>query len=140
MRLLGSLTVSPGRNGKKSTTKRLSHPKDALAFHERQRDKNPVCLSYGRWGGRPPYRQFRLELNSEDHGPRSNAFHLIRLCMLLEHGGDPRLGENPQWFQGQIDGNRRTPFLEPAVDRGRVTIVDVHGAASPEEQTERVYR
>jgi len=60
--------------------------------------------------------------------------------MLLEHGGDPRLGENPQWFQGQIDGNRRTRFLEAPVDRGRVTIVDVHGAASPEEQTERVYR
>src|SRR2546426_1052411 len=26
--------------------------------------------------------------HSEQHGPRSNAFHLMRLCWLLEHGGD----------------------------------------------------
>jgi hypothetical protein len=30
--------------------------------------------------------------HSEEHGPRSNAFHLMRLCRLIEHGGDPRIG------------------------------------------------
>lgn len=30
--------------------------------------------------------------HSEDHGPRSNVFHLIRLCWLLEHGSDRRQG------------------------------------------------
>ena len=77
---------------------------------------------------------------SEDHGPRSNAFHLIRLCMLLEHGGDLRIGQNPKWLQAQIDGNREAPYLEPPVDRGKVTIVDVHGAKSPDEHAERVNR
>jgi len=75
----------------------------------------------------------------EDHGPRSNAFHLLRLCMLLEYGGDPRIGHNPKWFQAQIDGNRKAPYLEPPAGRGKVTIAHVHGAASPEEHAERVY-
>ena len=29
----------------------------------------------------------------EDHGIKNNAFHLIRLCWLLEHGGAPRLDQ-----------------------------------------------
>jgi hypothetical protein len=78
--------------------------------------------------------------HSEDHSPRSNAFHLIRLCMLLEHDGDPRIGQNPQWFQAQINGNRKAPFLEHPMDRGSITVADVHDTASPEEHVERVYR
>jgi hypothetical protein len=78
--------------------------------------------------------------HSEDHGPRSNAFHLIRLCWLLEHEGDPRLGQGPRWLQVQFDGNRAHPVLEPPVDRGRITIADVHGAASADEHAERVHR
>ena len=78
--------------------------------------------------------------HSEDHGPRSNAFHLIRLCMLLEYSGEPRIGQNPRWFQVEINGKRKVPYLEPPKDRGEVTIIDVHGAASPEEHAERVYR
>ena len=75
--------------------------------------------------------------HSEDHGPRSNAFHLIRLCMLLEHDGDPGIGQNLRWFQAQINGT--LPFLEPPMDRGKMTIVDVHGA-SPDEHAEYVHR
>ena len=78
--------------------------------------------------------------HSEDHGPRSNAFHLLRLRMLLEYGGDPRIGQNPKWFQAQLDGNREAPYLQPPAERGGVTIADVHGAASAEEHAERVYR
>ena len=78
--------------------------------------------------------------HSEDHGPRSNAFHLLRLCVLLEHGGDPHLGWNPRWFQAQIDGKRESPFLEPPANRGDVTIADVHGATTSEEHAERAWR
>ena len=78
--------------------------------------------------------------HSEDHGPRSNAFHLLRLCMLLEHGGDPGIGQNPRWLQAQIDGNREAPFLEPPVNRGNLTIADAYGATSADEHAERVHR
>lgn len=76
----------------------------------------------------------------EDHGAKSNPFHLIRLCWLLEQGGDPRIGQGPDWLQRQFDGDRKFPVLPPPVNRGRLTIVNVYGAASPEEHAERVYR
>ena len=76
----------------------------------------------------------------EDHGVKNNSFHLIRLCWLLEHGGDPRIGQGPKWLQTHFDGDREPPVLEPPVDRGRITIADVHGAASPDEHAERVRR
>ena len=76
----------------------------------------------------------------EDHGVKNNAFHLIRLCWLLEHGGDPRLGQGPLWLQKQFDGNPKLPVLTPPVDRGKVTIADVYGAQTPKEHAERVYR
>ncbi len=78
--------------------------------------------------------------HSEDHGPRSNAVHLLRLCMLLEHGGDPSIGQNPHWFQAEVETRRDIPYLEPPVDRGALTVAHVHGAATPEEHGERVYR
>jgi hypothetical protein len=76
----------------------------------------------------------------EDHGIKNNAFHLIRLCWLLEHGGDPRLGQGPAWLQKQFDGNPRLPALTPPVDRGKVTIADVYGAQTPQDHAECVYR
>jgi hypothetical protein len=76
--------------------------------------------------------------HSEDHGPRSNAVHLLRLCILLEHGGDPGIGQNPQWFQAQIEGDPELPRLEPPADRGAAAVVDVHSAATSEEHVERV--
>ena len=76
----------------------------------------------------------------EDHGIKNNAFHLIRLCWLLEHGGDPRLGQGPRWLQAQFDGNPKLPVLEPPVNRGKVTVADVCGAANPDDHAERVYR
>ena len=76
----------------------------------------------------------------EDHGVKNNAFHLIRLCWLLEHGGDPAIGQGPRWLQAQFDGTPELPILEPPVDRGQVTIADVHGAASADEHAARVYR
>jgi hypothetical protein len=137
----------------------------------------------------------------EDHGAKNNPFHLVRLCWLLEHGGDPRLGQGPRhgflikigwrlkslllglrpsvrlrgrnvpsaqadgqpkalearfqplgntvfmrkpwgprWLQVQFDGNPEIPVLEPPAVRGKVTVVDVYGAASAAEHAERVHR
>jgi hypothetical protein len=76
----------------------------------------------------------------EDHGIKNNAFHLIRLCWLLERNGDPRIGQGPRWLQVQFDGNPQLPILEPPPNRGAVTIVDVYGAASPDDHAERVHR
>lgn len=78
--------------------------------------------------------------HSEDHGPRSNAFHLLRLCVLLERGGAPRIGWNPQWLKAQIGNTHGLPFLEAPENRGEMTIADVHGAVTPEEHAERVWR
>lgn len=78
--------------------------------------------------------------HSEDHGPRSNAFHLIRLCMMLEYGDDTQIGHGSRWWQSSVGGKREIPYLESPVDRGELTIADVHGAASPEEHAERVRR
>jgi hypothetical protein len=58
----------------------------------------------------------------------------------LEHGGDPRLGQGPRWLQVQFDGNPEIPVLKPPADRGKVTVVDVYGAPSPDEHAERVSR
>lgn len=76
----------------------------------------------------------------EDHGIKNKAFHLIRLCWLVEHGGDPRIGQGPRWLQTHFDGHREPPDLEAPVDRGRVTVADVFGAGSPEEHAARVQR
>ena len=76
----------------------------------------------------------------EEHGVKNNAFHLIRLCWLLEYGGDPRIGQGPRWLQKRFDGNVNVPVLEPPVRRGEVTIADVHGSSSPEEHAKRVHR
>lgn len=78
--------------------------------------------------------------HSEDHGPRSNTFHLLRLCVLLERGGAPRIGWNPQWLKAQIGNTHGLPFLEAPENRGEMTIADVHGAVTPEEHAERVWR
>lgn len=78
--------------------------------------------------------------HSEGHGPRSNAYHLIRLCWLLEGGGDPRIGQGGPRSRALSDGYKDFPFLEPPANRGDVTVVDIHGAAGPEEHAERVRR
>jgi hypothetical protein len=80
--------------------------------------------------------------HSEDHGPRSNAFHLIRLWLLLEHGSAPGLGQGPSRVVAKAFEKhyRRFPFLDPPPDRGALTIADVYGAEGPEQHAERVRR
>ena len=60
--------------------------------------------------------------------------------VLLEHGGDPRMGQGPRWLQVHFDGDPHLPALKPPEDRGAVTVADVHGATSPQEHAARVYR
>ncbi len=80
--------------------------------------------------------------HSEEHGPRSNAFHLMRLCLLVEHGRDTCIGAGPPRPKAKAfeEHYRRFPFLEPPPQRGEFTIADVHGGQNPVEHSERVRR
>lgn len=78
--------------------------------------------------------------HSEEHGPRSNAFHLMRLCRLLEHGGDPSIGQRPLRKVGKAfeDQYRHFPNLEAPSHRGSLTVADVYRASTPQEHVESV--
>ena len=80
--------------------------------------------------------------HSEQCGPRSNAFHLMRLCWLLEHGGNPSIrqvrGEDRAFRQAREESLRHFPFLEPPAVRGALTVVSILEASAAEEHTERV--
>src|SRR4051812_7787982 len=73
--------------------------------------------------------------HSEEHGPRSNAFHLMRLCLLIEHGGDTRLGAGPPRAKAKAfeQDYQSFPFLEPPARRGDRTIADICGDKDPLE-------
>ena len=79
--------------------------------------------------------------HSEQCGPRSNAFHLMRLCWLVEHGGDPDIRQarkGGRAFKEAREENRRNfPFLEPPAFRGELTVVSVLKANDPKEHVER---
>lgn len=72
--------------------------------------------------------------HAEDHGVKNNAFHLVRLCWLVEYGGDARLGAGPRWLQRHFDGDVDLPPLpSPAPgQRGALTVADLGADASPE--------
>jgi len=75
--------------------------------------------------------------HSEQCGPRSNAFHLMRLCWLVEHGGNPsiqqvRKGGHAFYDTGE-EAYRHFPFLEPPASRGELTVVSVLQAQTQEE-------
>ena len=76
----------------------------------------------------------------EDHGVKNNAFHLLRLCWLLEYGGDPRLGKGPHWLQRHFEGDVDVPALDPPIQRGAVTVVDVLDTDTPQEHSSQVRR
>jgi hypothetical protein len=79
--------------------------------------------------------------HSEDHGPRSNAFHLLRLGWLLLGGGDPDIRRQEQGpIPFILKSYRDFPFLQPPEDRGAAMVVEVAAAANASEHTERVRR
>jgi len=53
---------------------------------------------------------------------QSVGLHLATLCMVLEHGADPR--EGPKLHRSMVSRAAFT-WLEPPADRGRVTAADV---------------
>jgi hypothetical protein len=79
--------------------------------------------------------------HSEQHGPRSNAFHLMRLCWLVEHGGDAGVRSVRRGGRAFYAARERNydefPFLEPPADRGELTVLSVLGARTPQEHAER---
>ena len=80
--------------------------------------------------------------HSSGRSPRSNAFHLMRLCLLLEHGGNPAIGHRPPRVVGKSfeEDYRGFPYLQPPTATGQLTISDVHGAPSPQEHARCVRR
>src|SRR6516162_9891119 len=79
--------------------------------------------------------------HSEEHGPRSNAFHLMRLCWLLEHGGSPSIRQVRRgagaFYVAREETYRHFPFLEPPASRGALTVLSVLMAKTPEEHVKR---
>jgi hypothetical protein len=75
--------------------------------------------------------------HSEEHGPRSNAFHLMRLCWLVEHEGNPSIRQvrrgGGAFYDAREQAYRHFPFLEPPASRGELTVVSVLPAQTPEE-------
>jgi hypothetical protein len=79
--------------------------------------------------------------HSEQHRPRSNAFHLMRLCWLVEHEGNPGIRQfragGSAFYKAREDSYRHFPFLEPPAARGELAVVSVLRAPNPEEHTAR---
>jgi hypothetical protein len=78
--------------------------------------------------------------HSEQCGPRSNAFHLMRLCWLVEHAGNPSIRQVQSRSRALYDAYekrcRQLPFLRPPTLRGELTVVHVLQAKSPKEHVE----
>ena len=57
------------------------------------------------------------------------AFHIMRLCWMLEHGGSTAPGgSNPRNRREFEAAYREFPFLAPPANRGRITVADVYCA------------
>jgi hypothetical protein len=74
----------------------------------------------------------------ENHGPRSNAFHLLRLCLILEHGAPFHIGAQPPRDTGkQFETIYQSfPKIEAPENRGAITISDILAAKTPEEHVQ----
>ncbi len=78
--------------------------------------------------------------HGDSHVPRSNAYHLVRLCALMEFGASPRIGSRePQGWQARLEGGREVPISRLANNAPAVTVLDVVGAENPKEHAERVW-
>ena len=75
--------------------------------------------------------------HSEKHSRRSNAFHLMRLCWLVEHGGSASIRQAHRQGHARHDGReesyRSFPFLESPVSRGELTVRSLLTAPTPED-------
>ena len=75
--------------------------------------------------------------HSEDHSPRSNALHLVRLGWLLFGGGDPDLRQADKGPMPYIMEKyyRDFPYLSPPPKgkRGDITVIDLYNVRDPDE-------
>ena len=106
-----------------------------------------VCaLEYGDPGGYGAVHLLTVDAYALQHsrkrGPRSNAFHLLRLCQLIEHGQNPSLGRRPPRAEGKAfeESYRGFPYLQPPANPGGLTIRNVHGAPDAKTHGEWVRR
>jgi hypothetical protein len=76
--------------------------------------------------------------HGELFGHHSNASHLIRLCWLVERGGDPFLGSSPKWWQVYLKEHEKLPQLSAPASRGEITITDIVTAHDAQEHSLRV--
>ena len=67
---------------------------------------------------------------------QSVGVHLVRLCLMLEHGIDAERATAAIQIAAANKGVLR--WLDPPESRGEVTVADVHRAASPDEHATQV--
>jgi hypothetical protein len=82
--------------------------------------------------------------HSEDHSPRSNALHLIRLYWILFCNGDSDIGQKDKGPIPYIMEKyyRDFPFLNPPPmgKRGDITVMDLYVVRDPEEHRALTYK
>jgi len=76
--------------------------------------------------------------HGEYFGARSNAFHLMRLCWLIELGGTERGGSSRLHRRKFEEAYRSFPNLAPPEDRGALTVAHVCGLEDPGERARKV--
>ena len=67
---------------------------------------------------------------------QSVCVHLISLCMILERGVTPRSATKA--LASAVGNKGRYSWLTPPSSLGEITVVDVAGAATPDEHLKRV--
>jgi hypothetical protein len=65
----------------------------------------------------------------ERRSSQSVWVHLVSLCLIVEHGGSPAMGISAK--QRLLAHQRRWDWLEPLVDPGPVTILDLLPVSDP---------
>jgi hypothetical protein len=80
--------------------------------------------------------------HAEEHGPRSNAFHLMRLCWLIEHNGKATIRQvrsgGRAIHKAREETLRGFPLLETPPQRGELTVASVVRAKTSAEQNAKV--
>lgn len=75
----------------------------------------------------------------EIHGPRSNAFHLLRLSFILHRGSSPAIGFQDKRLGTLVKRKYRDfPNLRASDSRGSITVADVIEATNPQDHGRRV--
>lgn len=75
----------------------------------------------------------------EIHGPRSNAFHLLRLSFILHHGSSPAIGFQERRLGAIVKRKYRDfPDLKAPDDRGSITVAYIADTTDSQEHSRRV--